>query len=105
MNDHPQPKDLMTAIITVSAILLALTPVFLAIQQAHTAVLHPPPIALYVILALSFILGLVTICLVVDWFDEPTARRKLWAKRFLICQTVTFTFGSLIFLGLALPFS
>ena len=94
MNDHPQPKDYMMAVITVSAVLLALTPVFLAIQ--------PPTIAIYVVLAISFVLGLVTISFAVDWLDKPTAWRKQWAKWCLIFQAMTFTFGSFILLGLPL---
>lgn len=102
MNDRPLPKDSMTAVITVSTVLLALTPVFLAIQQTHPTVLHPTLIVLYAILALSFFFGLVAIALAVDWFDKPIAWRKLWAKRFLIYQTMAFTFGSFILLGLTL---
>jgi len=94
MNDHPQPKDYMMAVITVSAVLLALTPVFLAIKS--------PTITIYVVLAISFVLGLVTIGFAVDWLDSPTAWRKHGAKWCLIFQTMTFTFGSFILLGLPL---
>jgi len=94
MNDQPHPKDYMMAVITVSVVLLALTPVFLVIR--------PPTIAIYVVLALSFILGLVTISFAVDWLEKPTAWRKHGAKWCLIFQTMTFTFGSFILLGLPL---
>jgi predicted ABC-type exoprotein transport system permease subunit len=94
MNDQPHLKDYMMAVVTVSAVLLALTPVFLAIQS--------PTIAIYVVLALSFILGLVTIGFAVDWLEKPTTWRKQWAKWCLIFQTLTFTSGSFILLGLPL---
>lgn len=94
MNDQPHPKDYMMAVITISAVLLALTPVFLAIKA--------PTIAIYIVLAVSFVLGLVTISLAVDWLEKPTAWRKQGAKWCLIFQTMTFTFGSFILLGLPL---
>ena len=110
MNDHPQAKDFLTVVITVSTVLLALTPVFLflAIQQTHPAVLLPISTALYAlyaVLTFSFVSGLVTIGLAVEWFDKPTAQRKLLAKCFLICQTATFTFGSFTLLSLILIFN
>ena len=107
VNDRPKPKDFMTVVITVSTVLLALTPVFLflAIQQTYPADLPLPSIALYAILTFSFISGLVTIGVAVEWFDKPTARRKPLAKGFLICQTATFTFGSFTLLSFTLLFN
>jgi len=99
MNEHPHDKDFMTAIITTSAVFLALAPVFLATQQAHPAMIsHVTLVALHVVLALSLIFGLFVITIAVDWFEKPTASRKLGAKRFLILQTMFFALGSLALL-------
>ena len=92
----------MTAVVTVSTVLLALTPIFLAVQPLHSTVSHTPMIVLYAILTLSFALGLITIALGVDWFEKPSHGRKHWARRFLIIQTMTFTFGSFSLLSLTL---
>jgi len=102
MDDRPTPKDSMTAIVTVSTVLLALTPVFLALQPLHPMVPHTTMVVLYAILTLSFVLGLIAIALGVDWFEKPSPGRKHWARCFLIIQTMTFTFGSFILLGLTL---
>jgi len=99
MNEHPHDKDFMTAIITASAVFLALTPVFLAIQQVHPAVIsHVALVALYVVLALSFIFGLFAISIAVEWFEKSTASRRLRAKLFLILQTGFFALGSVALL-------
>lgn len=92
----------MTAILTVSTVFLALTPVFLAIQMLPTTVLRTTLIVLYAVLTLSFVLGLVAVALAVDWFDKPCPWRKRWARCFLIFQTLTFATGSFILLAFTL---
>jgi len=93
---NPEPKDNIMAIVTVSTVFLALTPVFLALQPSFIIIPRSTMIPIYIALTISFALGLITICIAVDWFEKPTESRKHWARWLLIAQTVIFSFGSFI---------
>lgn len=106
--EPPYPKDFTIAVITVSTVLIALTPVFLAFKPSN----NPSLIAMSVILLISWVLGFFVVTAGLDWLrnkenrpdnKQKTPRMLIWLKHkddkvfwLFLWQMTTFFFASAI---------